>query len=342
MNYKKTAAILFVVMLLMVGGVWYYQLRISPPDPEDAHVVQHVLDPEEKLQVTELDLRAFIYPLDDDPEHVEEEPERLPDDRMITSRFIQDLASLIFGHYQPGVFPGDKGRLTLSFKELNMHYATDLTGLRYEEQEVLKAREEIFGHLLQPEVIDLVIRRYGPDLIEELIHLAGSNPRELPAAQGTEKRLLTRHETAEMLDLLAQRLDQLSFVFQRTIQDERVLQWVEDYLHTVEELNTVYFEYWQLEESQNARRDELSVRIKQLIMARENIRSKIVEQVSDAQIREEGHDVVYEAQWIYRRIEKGGFSRESILALAGAGRDLAGIARDRVQEMTGNDVQTTD
>lgn len=331
----KKLIIIFVLILLLIGtgtGLRHHFFREPPPDPEQA--VYPDTQPSKPVQVTRVD--PFDEKVFNDSELIsEDETEEGLEDQVITSTFISDLAELIFGHYHPGDSPGRGGYLTLSFKELNMHYATDLTGLRYEEREVLKAREEIFGQLLQPRVIDFLIRSFGPDLFQELVHLAQTRTRDVQGQQGWEERLLTREETLEMLNLLAQRLDQLSIVFAETVEHDGVLEWVGDYLDTVEELNSVYFEYWQLEEgAEDDRRDQLADRIKELITRRENIRSLIVEEVAGAEILEAGQDVVYETQWIYRRIELGGFSRESIMSLAEAAGRLADMSRQKAGEIS--------
>ncbi len=329
MGKKIIISVGLVLALLGAAGlVWYYQFPEPPVEPDDPDVTLHPVEkPDEPVEVTSLD------PLQEYLERDPEDPEGLPDDEVITDRFIRDLANLIFRNYHPAEDPGKEGSFTLSFKELNMHYATELTGLSYQEQEVLQAREEILGHLLQPEVIDLVVRRYGPELFDRLVHLAETEPREGHTPQGLQERLLESRETAEMLDIVARRLEQLAHVFSRTAREEPVLKRMREYLDTVEELNSVYFEYWQLDESHDERRSELASRIKQLIMQRENIRGKIVNRVSTPEIAEAGHDVLYEVQWIFRRVEKGGFSRDSIQAMAQAGEDLARMARDKADEL---------
>ncbi len=332
----KKIIIIIVLILLLIGtgaGVRYHFFREPSPDPDSAGYPD--AQPDSPVLVTQAD--PFNGKVFKDSEDIsEEEAEEGLEDQVITSTFISDLAELIFGHYHPGDSPGRGGYLTLSFKELNMHYATDLTGLRYEEREVLKAREEIFGQLLQPSVIDLLVRSYGPELFQELVHLAETRTRDVRGQQGWEERLLTREETVEMLGLFAERLEQLSIVFVETVEHDGVLEWVGDYLDTVEELNSVYFEYWQIEdESEEYRRDQLADRIKELITRRENIRTLVVEEVAGTEILEAGQDVVYEAQWIYRRIELGGFSRESIMSLADVAGKLADMARQKSKEISG-------
>ena len=328
------SAVLAIVILGAGALVWYYQFREPPVEPDDPDITMHPVEkPDDPVDVTELDpLREHLEREPEDPVEPRE-PEELPDDEVITDRFIRDLASLIFRNYHPAVSPAEEGGFTLSFRELNMHYATELTGLSYEEQDVLQAREEVLGHLLQPEVIDLVVRRYGPELFDRLVHLAETEPREVHTSQGLQERQLENRETVEMLEIVAQRLEHLAHVFSRTSSEEPVLERMRDYLDTVEELNSVYFEYWQLDESDDERRSELASRIKQLIMQRENIRGKIVDRVSTPQIAEAGLDVLYQVQWIFRRVEKGGFSRDSIQAMAEAGEDLASMARDRADEL---------
>ncbi len=330
MGKKILIATLLVVILGAAAMVWYYQFREPPVEPEDPDItLRPVEEPDEQLDVTGLDpLQEY---LERDPEEPDD-PDALPDDQVITSRFIQDLAELIFRHYHPAREPGEEGSFTLSFKELNMHYATELTGLMHQEQEVLQAREEILGHLLQPEVIDLVVRRYGPELFDRLIHLAETKPREISTSQGVRERLLENRETVEMLQILARRLEHLAHVFSRTAREEPVLERMRQYLDTVEELNSVYFEYWQLDDY-DERRSELASKIKQLIMQRENIRGRIADRVSTPEITEAGYDVLYEVQWIFRRVEKGGFSRDSIRAMAQAGEDLARMARENADDL---------
>ncbi|WP_291323462.1 hypothetical protein [Desulfonatronospira sp.] len=330
---KKTVVSVVLAFLLLGGGtlVWHFQFRDPPVEPDEPGIEMYPVQvPEDPADITRLDpLEDFLIDPEEEPLEDAEDSERLPEDQVITDRFVQDLANLIFRHYHPGSVPGGQGVFTLSFKELNMHYATELTGLQHQSQEVLQAREEILGHLLQPRVIDLVVDRYGPELFERLVYLGQNEPREVATPQGMQERLLSSGEIVEMLEITASRLEYLAYVFSMTAQEPGVLGLVQDYLDAVEDLNSVYFEYWQVEESDDDRRSELASRIKQLIMLRENIRSRIVDLVSKPAIAEAGHDVVYEAQWIYRRVEKGGFSRDSIQAMARGAEDLAGMARDK-------------
>ena len=219
---KKLVLILILTLVVAVGAlnVWYHFLRPDPQPPE-IHL-RPVHEPEDPVRVTEVDpLEPELVPEDPERPREPEEPEELPDDEMITPKFIQDFAELVFYHYQPG--PQDEeGRFTLTFKELNMHYATDLTGLRHQADEVMQAREEVFAHLLQPEVIDLVVRRYGPELVEHIVHLAENEPKEVVTQEEREEFAEAKGPAAE--EALREQLDEKGVEIL-----DKVLEEVEDY-----------------------------------------------------------------------------------------------------------------
>ncbi len=325
--------------LLLAGGLWFFHFAGPKPSPEEEQ-------PEETRRIDfttrfeDLRVGDGVQPETDeaDSRPVAEDEDIYLADEMISDDFSGRLAEKIFNAYIPAGPAGGPGRFALTFKQVNMNYAVDLTGFRVDQEDILRGRQEVLGHLLQPVVIRSATSFYGPRLLDRIQDLAQTRIRTIPSPAQPQERVLTRYETAELFRLLAERLNQLSEVFERTAADPGTLDLVGDYLLVVDELRDTYFKYWQLDEDSNAsERERLGNEIKSLIMQRENIREKIISRVADSEMRQAGHDHVYEVQWIYRRMEVDGFSGESIQALAEAARIVADQALERSEKLLEND-----
>ncbi len=329
-----------VLAVLIAAGLWLFYFSDRPETPPAT---------EEAEEVREVDFSARLddFPIDDidhlDPDADDEtepvdqdEPE--PEDEAVEEVFrdglVNKVADMIFDNYFPARKPGGSSSFMLSFKMINMYFATDLSDFRVDEDDLLKARQEVMKHLLQPVVVDAVVRLYGPKLVERIVYLARNRERSIPTDQGMEERLLTKSETVDLLMLFSKRTAFLAHVFERSAAGEDVLDLVNFYLQTVDELRDVYFEYWQLDDdSQDQERERLGLEIKSLIEQREIFREKILTEVATTDMREAGHDYVYETQWVYRRIRVDEFSRDSIQALADGGKALSLMALDKAETL---------
>lgn len=339
---RKTMIVLGagVAGLVVLAGLWFY---FFARDQESRTVVERT------EQTREIDFSARIdefAPLgiqeDDDllPDHAEEDetddPEQVQE-AFFAQRFVNDLAELIFEKYIPSGSTGNESRIMLSFKQVNMNYAVDLSGFDVDQEDILKARQEVFSYFLQPAVVAMAADYFGPRLLDRILYLCENRTKSIPAAQGVEERLLTEMEQVELFRLFSQRLSYLSRVIGKSASEPQVAMKVKGYLDSVEQLRNVYFEYWQLEEtSDRDERERLGTEIKRLIAQREGYREEIITLVASPEMKEAGHDYVYEAQWVYRRTEIDGFSRESIENLAQAGSMVAVMAMDRAEVLLEN------
>ncbi len=323
-----------LLVILLLAGLWlfYFSGRTDEPLPEPV-----MPDPAPE---TVLPPRALPF------EHFqEEEPEKLPaadpeeDEQpadefstaIIGDGFINTLAEMIFDNYFPPRAPGEPSSFTLSFNRLNMHFATDLSDFHVDDQDILKARQEVMGHLLQPAALQLAAEYFGPRLVERIVYLAGNREKPVPVDQGMVERLLTPSETADLLRVFSIRVSYLAHVFEKSAADEKVIELAGLYLEAVDDLRDVYFEYWQLDDSQVQETERLGREIKALIEKREVFRDKMLSRVATAEMLRAGHDYLYEIQWVYRRVEIDGYSRNSIRALAEAGRALSLMALERAE-----------
>lgn len=334
-----------VLVVLLIAGLWMFY---SWEREEDKKVVEKIEEtraidftarvdegPEEPEEDAVLPVPEEEVPVDPD---MEEEPVEEFADEVLRDGFIDTLAEMIFDNYFPAGGPGDSSRFMLSFKMVNMHFATDLSDFKVDDQDILEARKEVMGHLFQPLVVDMLTRHYGPRLLDRILYLAQEREKSIPTDQGLEERLLSKAETANMLMAFSTRVSYLARVFEKAAANAGVMDQVEDYLRTVDELRDVYFEYWQLDDgSQDREKETLGGKIKELIERREAIRDEILTEVADTKMRQAGHDYVYEVQWIYRRTRVDGFSSEAVRSLADAAQTLSLMALNRAEAVLEKD-----
>ncbi len=333
-----------VIVILLVLGIWffYYSDRDEAPQVSEKAEETYAID----FTAREGVLEEHVSELEPE-EDMSEDDHPESGEEVLREGFINNLAEMIFLNYFPSQSQANSASFMLSFKMVNMHFATDLSDFRVDDQNILEARKEVISNLLQPPVISTVTQLYGPKLIDNIVDLAENRERSIPGAQGSEDRLLTRVETADLLRLFSQRISYLAYVFERSVTDDKVLDLIEDYLQTVDDLRDVYFEYWQLNDDHQSQESErLGRAIQNLIRQREAIRDEILSGVATTDMREAGHDYIYEAQWVYRRIRVDEFSRDSILSLAEAGKAVSVMALDRaeivLEERTEDREQTRD
>lgn len=325
-----------LVIMLLMAGLWlvYYSDRPQPPPVAEKPRETHSIDFTARVEGSPDQDISDADPEDGDVTALphEDEYREKSADQVLEEGFINNLAQMIFENYFPAQGPGQPARFMLSFKMINMHYGTDFSDFKVDDRDILEARQEVMQYLFQPVVVDAAARIYGAQLIERIVHLAENRERLFPDGQDSEDRLLTRVETAELLRLFSRRLSYLAHVFERSATGDEVQDLVNDYLRTVDELREVYFEYWQLdEEDQELEGERLGMDIKSLIEKRENIREEILSRVATTDMLKAGHDYVYEAQWVYRRIRIDDFPRDSILSLANAGKMVSAMALERAE-----------
>lgn len=327
----------FGVLLATGLGVFYFSGKSEPePQPEATEEKRNIdyTTRFDDIVVSDIQLQDAQSEEADAAEVEQNESGQEISDESFSDGLINQLSDVIFDNYLPSADSGNLSRM-ITFKQVNMYFATDLSQFSVDqEDDILKVRQEVLKFVLDPVIISRTADYFGKKLLDRLNYLAENRTKNIPSAQGYEERLLTQGETEEMLRLFSIRLTYLAHVFEQTVNDERVISLIKDYLSIIDNLRDVYFEYWQLDDdSPDEDRERLSERIKSLITQRENVRERVMTRVADADMRQAGHDYVYEAQWVYRRIEKDGFSKESIISLAQAGRSLAEQALVRAQDI---------
>ncbi len=329
------AAVLFILLIFGLWLVYFSGQPKPPPQPEKVEQTNDI-DISDRLDVFEDEEIKDLMPDEKDETEpgVENDIEKEFTDQVLKDGFINKLAEMIYENYFPAHSPGESAKFMLSFKMVNMHFATDLSDFKVDEEDILEARQEVMQHLLQPVVISKAARFYGPKLMDRIVYLAENMKKSIPRDQGSEERFLSKAETADLLRLFSRRISYLARVFERSVAGDDVLDLVDDYLGTVEALRDVYFEYWQLDEnSEDHERERLGRDIQTLIEQRESIRESILTRVATTDMRMAGHDYIYESQWVYRRVRIDGFSMDSIQSMADAGKALSLMALDRAEKV---------
>ncbi|MFP4398278.1 MAG: hypothetical protein ACLFPY_09365 [Desulfonatronovibrio sp.] len=336
---KKTIIIgTGLLISVFIIGLWLFYFSPDPRQLSQTKSTQETRAIDFSAQVSESSPEVTDAGLEDqDSTRLLEEDEdetRESAQEIIRDNLINEMADMIFENYLPAGTAEDSSRFLLTFRRVNMNFATDLSGFRVDDSNPPQARQEILDALLHPVIINSAARYYGPRLIERIVHLARNREKSVSTPDGTENRLLTNAETSDLLRHFSRRISYLAHVFEKSAADDQVLNMVEEYLRTVDELRDVYFEYWQLEDDSEAdEKERLGREIKTLIRQREEIRKDILSAAATPEMRQAGHDYVYEAQWVYRRVEIDGFSKDAIQALANVGRMLSFMAQDKAEEL---------
>lgn len=336
---KKTIIIgAGLLISVFIIGLWLFYFSPDPRQPSQTESTQQtrdidfsarVTEPPEKVTDAGLEEPDSTKPLEEDEEEIRESSQEI-----IRDNFINIMADMIFENYLPPGAAGDSSRFLLTFRRVNMNFATDLSGFRVDSDNPLQARQEILENLLHPVIIRSAAKYYGPRLIQRIVHLAQNREKSISTPDGIENRLLTRAESSGLLKHFSRRMSYLAHVFEKSVADDQVLDMVAEYLNTVDKLRDVYFEYWQLDEDSDAHEKEtLGREIKTLIRQREEIRKNILSATATHEMRKAGHDYVYEAQWVYRRVRIDGFSKDSIQTLANVARMVSFMAKDRAEEI---------
>ncbi len=339
MHWKKAlaAGAAALAVLILAGGLYFF---LSGPAEEETDISRETreitrTEPRDSAQEGETD-KDRSEPREEEQD--EDNPaEKEQDEEYLSEDFIHKLARLIYDNYLP-VSPVDgTSRLNLSFKMVNMRFATDLSDFEVDQENIQEARQKVLQDLLQPEVIRKLAAFYGARLLARIQYLADNQKKTISKDGRQTERFLTRRETAELFEKLSAASAYTAKVFAKCVTDPGIMDLITEYMQVAENLQETYFEYWQVEdESDSRRKQELGQRIKELIQAREEVREKIINRVASQEMIQSGQDYVYQVQWIYRRLEEDGFSRAAIVGLAEAGRLFSVMAGDRA-EMILND-----
>jgi len=349
---SKKKFILAAIILLCLGAVfflvYYNQFRdinTSKKEVEATHAVRYQISRNETYTPqTEPEAKTDGVPVVGKNINNETEKAALSDfgkvehsvksatvkieDKVLTSKFIKDLAEVIFEHYIP-----QEKRLTLTFKQINMRYGLYFYGLNYTQNDILQIRKEIFGHLLRPFIISRLSPTVTNNLTKEIIYIALNRPKEFRQGRKEYSRLLTKDEIAGLLTSLARKVRNISSIFVAYAQNKEIGQLIQEYFEAEEFLKRAYFNYWKLKDKEHERIQSLGREIKQGIVGREKIREQIRLLLASSGAQRGSSEQLYITKWIYRRVNNDKISLDVINALGQAGFAWADVLEQEARKL---------
>jgi hypothetical protein len=279
-------------------------------------------------------------------------------DFVVTSTFVQDLADYVIDHYQPPLTkdnPGKEGTITVSFKSLNARYGLELIGLRHSADNLKKAREEVLGKLMNPELLRQAYERYAQTFVKSLMDKARQTRNE---TLDGDLQTMTEGQIAEMLRLNSEYVDDVSAVLQVLATDPALTEQVEEYLRA--EKKAVHANFvlnqeqnrfdvltqsrGQSDESETvteqkisqaqSRKKKAAENYRSALKKREQARQKLLEMIAaqSSDVDLEQHEILYIAEWVFRRLDSGQGS-EAIEVASNLLDDLAGRFKARARTL---------
>ena len=94
-------------------------------------------------------------------------PQEKRQDSVVTGAFVRDLARWMADSYVPPRRAGSSGSTSATLAKANERFSSSRT-LRSLEKDPLKARASVLRYVFQPNMLEVLYRMYGPELVEEL------------------------------------------------------------------------------------------------------------------------------------------------------------------------------
>jgi hypothetical protein len=257
----------------------------------------------------------------------------------LTLFFFEDLAQRVVERYHPARTehnPGDKGILLLSLPALNLLYGVEMIGLKHTAPSVPEAREEIFGALLRPEVIDIAWQAFNAYFLQALIDQALSAKRVAAAPVGVgAERVLSTEEVSEFLKLLSSFTSQVSQAVSLFLRSNQAISLTDSWLEARSAALSANSRYQHvkalLEEtlaksptdqdeirSLRTQRDAAAREIMESIKAREQAQQRLLALYKNDSLTKNMSEteLLFISQWIYRRLHKHPERAEALALLS--------------------------
>ncbi|PTN38127.1 hypothetical protein [Desulfonatronum sp. SC1] len=308
---------------------------IAPPDETDDPGVPET-QPETRPDTLE-------GPLEDALEDSLDEPQPTGPTN-ISGAFFNDLAQRIVAGYHPPKSefnPQARGRLQFQFSALNRRYGMDLVGLDHQSGSLVQGREEIFRNLLQPEILDNVWALFVPVFEQSLDEALRTARWSFPAAS-PEERGLTIQEQQEFYRLLSGSAAALAQAVQSYADHQNAPALMERWFQAQTKAYAAHSRYQVAETelltaqeeapddqvrilAERLERDAAAQGIMQAIAAREQARRELLEIFAAGRSRPDlsESELVYLAEWLYRRIHAHPERIQAIRHMADKLRELS-------------------
>lgn len=230
----------------------------------------------------------------------------LPEDRLLTFEFVQDMASFLVSNYFPAHTvrnPGEQGRFNLNVKSANIRYGVDFPGMAVDLTDILGSRKQIFDHVLSGPVLEFLQQAYIPLFLDSLNQALDRATWE---QESGKEMHLDPAQRKEMFSLLATKIRVVGQTIITLATSEAIDSLVDKYLDDMDKVNQAHMHFWELQGSTNPSPSSLndaSAQIKSSIQTREISRQRLLQTITTA-VNPQGMDaseLIYLAQWVHRR-----------------------------------------
>lgn len=365
MNNKqiRTIAIGVAALLAIAAGIWLFSgSPESPPEqkPDNAsnttEQAQSMQDIADKAAEQAVDLIQPAAPESSDSEANATDTEQEPsarteaqsggevreavapappeskaqptEDSVVRISFVDDLAAYLVSGYQPPRSrknPTDRGRLVISYKQVNMHYGLDPSLFGNPGGPADRMRKAILQYMFRPGVLKALYDLYAEAFTDQMVEQAELAERSFPTDNGSfAMGPLNPAQQGELLSLYADKSSDAGKVFQALGQNIDLFVTVRNYLQAVRDVNKAYEHFWKRDLDDPSQVELAGREIKQAIVRRERLRSKVVRAIRNAHSlnRVSDEELLYLAQWGFRRSRNMEHPEETMGMLADLLTDL--------------------
>lgn len=222
------------------------------------------------------------------------------EDKMVTFTFVESMADFLLHRFQPTNENGTPAT-KVSAKTLNMYYGRELDGFSVQGNDIRLARQSVLDYAFTPSMLKTLYSLYSPVFMAHIVETATNDDREYTVGVQSERRSLTEAETAVMLRLNAQVIDQTASVLRAVANDPSITQLAGQYIQAAKAVGRANVQL-QNAITDNKDTSTSSTRLKQAIMQREQVKRTITSRLKKACLNCPEAELFYITQWSYRRV----------------------------------------
>ncbi len=310
MNRKQIAAIFLVCAVILAAGA-YVLLSNSEPGPVLRQTVATPTEPPAKApawvesgQTPKPDYSpATAAEHNATPQSPATPPKtaviEIKEDRIVTFTFVESLADFFLTRFVPESEQGKPVTL-VSAKAINMYFGRELDGFATTGNDIRAMRKTVLDYVFTSATIATLATAYSPLFMEQIVDSALNDEREYSSAGVKKNRTLSPGETAAMLRLNAQLLEQTAAVFKIIANDPELIDMAAKYLRASKAVKRANGQLQNAIAEQGGTK-QAGQRYKQAILQRESIKAAIVSRIRKSCKNCPSSDVFYLTQWAYRR-----------------------------------------
>lgn len=354
-NLKRVIWVALVIFAIALTGLWTFEPEIMENEPirtPEGEVQSQIRIPLGSDQQEEIQ-----QPAEAPQQTAENQPEapatpkvvvkKVTEDSVVRPAFISDLSQLLVKSYQPAGSPtaGNKAKLLLDAKEINIHYGIEMTGLSWSGDDLAIGRRSVMRYALRPTMINALYALYKQRLITQINTDINNATRPF----GDAERKLNQAEKNEFYKLAAKRIRATAGVLKScakvgsSMTDISVwLQSERDALDANQRFQTALHNYQvskdmkatkSVTESAEKKMQEEGTAYENAIRSREEHKAAIASMIRKFKWTKDQDDEtnLYIASWVYRRSKDISNPKEVMMTIQDLLLDLASTMEKQEQ-----------